>query len=260
MELVAVARAGHVTTVTMTNQRRLNALGSAMVEEFLSAISRAAQDGTRALVIRAEPGARTWSAGHDVNELPGEGGDQLPWTAPLEELLRAVHEAPFPVIAAVTGGVWGGACDLVSTCDLVVASETTTFAITPAKMGIPYNTLGVSHFLSSLPLHIVKEMFFTANPISARVAAQHGLVNRLVADESELDAATAELAERIASLAPLVITALKAELGAITLPRPLTPGMFDELQARRNAVWRSEDYGEGIRAFRERRKAVFNAR
>lgn len=259
MELVAVTRSGYVTTLTMTNQRRLNALGSAMVAELLAAISRAATDATRVLVIQAEPGSRTWSAGHDVNELPAQGGDELPWTAPLEKLLRAVHDAPFPVIASVCGGVWGGACDLVATCDLVVATETTTFAITPAKIGIPYNTLGVSHFVHALPLHVVKEMFFTANPISAAAAAQHGLVNRLVADESGLEAATTELAERIAQLAPLVISALKAELGTLTQPRPLTPGVFEDLQARRHSVWRSADYTEGITAFRERRAATFNA-
>jgi methylmalonyl-CoA decarboxylase len=260
MELVAVDRAGSVTTVTMVNQRKLNSLGSPMVAEMIAAITAAGHDGTRVLVIRAEPGCRTWSAGHDVNELPTDGGDPLLWTAPLEKLLRAVHNAPFPVIAAVTGGVWGGACDLVSTSDLVVATQSATFAITPAKMGIPYNTVGVSHFLNTLPLHVIKEMFFTANPISAALAAQHGLVNRLVADEAELEAATAELAERIALLAPLVITALKTELGALTDARPMTPDVFENLQTRRQAAWRSDDYAEGIRAFRERRVPVFTGR
>jgi enoyl-CoA hydratase/carnithine racemase len=92
------------------------------------------------------------------------------------------------------------------------------------------------------------------------VAAQHGLVNRLVADETELDVATHELVARIAVLAPLVITALKTELGAMTDPRPMNPDVFENLLTRRQAAWRSEDYVEGIRAFRERRAPDFQGR
>lgn len=260
MELVDVARAGYVTTLTMVNGRRLNALGSQMVSEMVEAIRAAGADGTRAMIIRAEPGVRTWSAGHDVNELPTDGGDPLLWTAPLESLLRAVHEAAFPVIAAAEGGVWGGACDLVSTADLLVATESATFAITPAKLGIPYNTVGVSHFLNTMPLHIIKEMFFTATPITAAVAAQHGLANRLVADEPQLTVVSMQLAERIGEMAPLVVRALKTELGALTDARPMTPDIFEKLTSRRQAAWRSDDYAEGIRAFHERRPATFQGR
>lgn len=260
MTLIAVERDGAVTTAMLANQRRRNALGSAMVAELVAALRQAGQDGTRAFVIRAEPGVPTWSAGHDVNELPVDGGDPLLWTAPLEELLRAVHGAPFPVIAAVEGGVWGGACDLVSTSDLVVATQSATFAITPAKLGIPYNTVGVSHFLNTMPLHIIKQMFFTAEPITASVAAQHGLVNELVPDEPALTAATVAVAQRIAEMAPLVVSALKTELSALTDARPMTPDVFERLTMARQAAWRSQDYPEGISAFHERRPAQFQGR
>lgn len=176
---------------------------------------------------------------------------------PLETLLRAVHGASFPVIAAVEGGVWGGACDLVSTSDLVVATQSATFAITPAKLGIPYNTVGVSHFLNTMPLHIIKQMFFTAEPISAQTAAQHGLVNQLVADEPALTAATTALAQRISQMAPLVVAALKTELSALTDARPMTPDVFEKLTMARQAAWRSADYVEGIAAFHQRRPASF---
>ena len=80
----------------------------------------------------------------------------------------------------VHGSVWGGACDLVLACDLVVADETASFAITPAKIGLPYNVVGMLNFMSHLPLAVVREMFFTADPIDARRAERIGLVNRLV--------------------------------------------------------------------------------
>ena len=76
-----------------------------------------------------------WSAGHDIDELPIRGIDPLPFGDPLEELLRAVRSYPGAVIAMVHGTVWGGACDLVLNCDMVVGDDTAAFAVTPARLG-----------------------------------------------------------------------------------------------------------------------------
>ncbi len=170
----------------------------------------------RIVILRAEPGVSTWSAGHDIKELPRDGQDPLTWSNSLETLLRAVRGASMPVIAAVEGGVWGGACDLVMSCDLVVATTNSTFAITPTKLGVPYNTAGVAHFLAALPVHVVKEMFFTADPIDAQRAFDLGVVNRLADNPQDLSEKTHELARRIASRAPLAVRALKAEINELT--------------------------------------------
>ncbi|MFN8126588.1 MAG: methylmalonyl-CoA decarboxylase [Candidatus Nanopelagicales bacterium] len=256
-ELVRVGDRGPVTTITLTRTRRLNALNGALVAAVVAALGDCVGRGQRAVILRAEPGVRTWSAGHDVAELPTDGSDPLTWSSPLEELLRTVRQVPIPVIAAVEGGVWGGACDLVFTCDLVVAAEAATFAITPAKLGVPYNTAGVSHFVGVMPLHLVKELFFTAEPMTAQVAAQHGLVNRVVADSDDLTATVEGLADRVAQMAPLVIRAVKAELTALTDASPMTPEVFEQLTGLRRASWRSRDYEEGLAAFHERRPARF---
>ena len=63
----------------------------------------------------------------------------------------------------VHGSVWGGACDLVLTCDLVVGDDR-SFAITPAKLALPYNASGILHFINRVGLNIAKEMFFWADP------------------------------------------------------------------------------------------------
>lgn len=257
MTLLTTETAGHVTTLTITNARQRNALSSALLRELTAAILVAETNSVRALIIRAEPGVSTWSAGHDITELPSDGSDPLTWTNPLENLFRTIRRTPFPVIAAVEGGVWGGACDLVLTCDLVVAMRTASFAITPAKLGVPYNTAGVAHFVSGLPLNIAKEMFFTANPLTAEQMYGFGVVNRLVASEPELTSEAVVLATRIASLAPLAIAAIKAEMTALTDASPLTSSTFEHLTSRRNLAWRSADYLEGIAAFSERRPPNF---
>ena len=257
MAALTVVTDGDVVTATMTNRARRNVINAELVADLLAAFDEAEASGCRALVLRAEPGVATWSAGHDIRELPTDGSDPLMWENPLEQLLHQVRHLPYPVIAAVEGGVWGGACDLAFTCDLVVAVRSATFAITPAKLGVPYNTAGVAHFLGALPLHTVKEMFFTAQPITARVAADYGLVNRLVDDGAAMAEEAEALARRIAAMAPLVVRAVKAELTALTDASPMTPDVFERLTSLRRKAWRSEDYAEGITAFREKRPPRF---
>ena len=149
----------------------------------------------------------TWSAGHDINDLPTDGRDPLAWTSPVEHLVRAVRDAPFPVIAAVEGGAWGAACNLAFACDLIVATRDATFAITPARMGVPYHTDGVAQFLGAVPLNVAKEMFLTAQPLAADSPHLAGTVNRLADDSASLEAGWRPLVDRIASLAPLSIRA-----------------------------------------------------
>ncbi len=244
----------------MTAPAKRNALGSHMLTALTAALNAAADNGCRALILRAEPGVGVWSAGHDIDELPIDGTDPLTWTNPLELFLRTVRHTPYPVIAAVEGTVWGGACDLVLTCDLVISVRTSTFAITPARLGIPYNTAGVAHFLGSLPLNVAKEMFFTAEPATAEQMAEYGVVNRLVGDSEELGSTALALATRIASLAPLAITAIKAETTALTDARSLTSDEFERLTSLRRAAWRSDDYQEGIRSFLEKRSPRFEGK
>lgn len=258
--LVATAIDGTVGCITMRRPRRLNALSAELVAQIIAGLQTAQEANCRAVILRAEPGVRTWSAGHDVSELPSDGSDPLRWNAPLEELLRTIRDLPQPVIAAVEGGVWGGACDLAFTCDLVVATSDATFAITPAKLGVPYNLAGLEHFLGVLPLHIVKAMFFTAAPLSARDAARYGLVNVLAEDTPDLETQSTRVAERIAVMAPLVVTAIKAEFTALTAANPMTPDTFEQLTALRRRAWRSQDYAEGLAAFREKRPAEFHGR
>lgn len=254
MPLIDVLDDGPLRVITMTHAERRNALGHAMADEMAAAIEGA---NCRVLVLRAKPGVSTWSAGHDINDLPTDGRDPLAWTSPVEHLVRAVRAAPFPVIAAVEGGAWGAACNLAFACDLIVATRDATFAITPARMGVPYHTDGVAQFLGAVPLNVAKEMFLTALPLAADSPHLAGTVNRLADDSASLEAAWRALADRIASLAPLSLRAIKAEMNALTDARPLESGTFERLTALRRAAWSSADYAEGIAAFRERRDPHF---
>ena len=252
--LINVVDDADVRTVTMTHQPRRNALGTALLGELLPAIEDA---DCRALILRAEPGVTTWSAGHDVDDLPIDGTDPLAWTSPVEHLVRAVRGAAFPVIAAVEGGAWGAACNLAFACDLIVATRTAAFAITPAKLGVPYHSEGVAQFLAAVPAPVARAMFFTAEPLPADSPHLAGTVHLLVDTSDELTSQSQRLARRIASLAPLSIHAVKAEINALTDARPLTVEVFEHLASLRRQAWTSEDYREGLSAFRGRRAPDF---
>ncbi|WP_139557828.1 methylmalonyl-CoA decarboxylase [Methylotetracoccus oryzae] len=245
-----------IGTITLNHQEKRNALSSQLIDEVMAALKDFVDAGARVVVLRAAPGVKVWSAGHDVEELPLSNRDPLGWDDPLRRLVRAIEETPMPVIAMIEGSVWGGACEVAMACDIVVACEASTFAITPAKLGVPYNLTGLMTFMNAVHLHIVKEMAFTAQPIAARRAEQLGIVNRVVPAE-ELEATSYGLAAQIAQNAPLSIAVMKEELNLLANARDLSPQTFERIQALRRVVYNSADYREGIQAFLEKRRPLF---
>ena len=183
-----------------------------------------------------------------MEELPKADLDPLPYDDPLEQLLRAVKGFPAPVIAMVHGSVWGGACDLVMACDIVYGDETCSFAITPAKIGLPYNLAGFLNFMSRLPLAVVKEMFFTAEPIAAERAERVGIINAVV-PAAELESRVQATARVIASRSPMAIAAFKESIRALSEAAPMNPETFEYLHGLRRRVYFGPDYREGVSAF-----------
>ena len=250
---------GFVGTITLNNPDKRNALSEALVQGIIGALEDFKARNVRAVILRALPGAKVWSAGHDVNELPAERRDPLGWDDPLRNLIRQIENFPGPVIAMIEGTVWGGASETVFACDLIVAVPDTTFAVTPAKLGVPYNVSGMMTFLNAASIRIVKELTFTAKPISAERAERLGIINYVV-PVGELEAFTYGLADEVAALAPLSIAVMKEQLRILAGARPMSPQGFERVQGLRRTVYDSEDYREGIRAFKEKRKPQFKGK
>ena len=247
----------NVGFISLNDGAKLNALSSLMDDEFMACLKEFEAQKVRAVVVKAEPNKHNvWSAGHDVNELPVGKRDPLGYFDKLEVLLHAIQTFPAPVIAQVHGSVWGGACDMVMCCDIVVADTTATFAMTPAKLGLPYNASGIGHFLNRLNLNQAKEMFFTAQPVSADIAEKWGIVNHLV-PEAELDAAVEKILAGILNNSPLAISIIKEQIRVLADARPLSPDSFERIQGLRRKGYDSHDYAEGIQSFKEKRKPVF---
>jgi methylmalonyl-CoA decarboxylase len=259
MSLVQSAVEGAIGTIVLNNARKRNALSRQLVDGIVRSLDRFSDEKVRVVVLRAPPGTKVWSAGHDVSELPQGRRDPLGWDDPLRYLVRGIEEYPAPIIAMIEGGVWGGACEVALACDLIVATPDASFAVTPARLGVPYNVSGMLTFLNACSLRIVKEMAFTAKPISAERALNLGIINHLAPPE-ELDSFTYNLAREITENAPLSISVMKEQLRMLAGAHPMSPRRFERVQGLRRVVYDSQDYAEGIKAFREKRKPKFVGR
>ena len=246
----------NIGTITLNNPEKRNALSKTLLSELVSALDDFAKNKARVVIIRAPAGSKVWSSGHDVKELKEIEDDPLSYDYPLEKAIRVVEDFPSPVIAFIEGSVWGGACELVFTCDILIATPESTLAITPAKLGVPYNPTGIMHFLNMFEMSVIKEMFFTAQPITAQRAEVLGIINH-VHPPDKIENFVYEMAERIAFNSPLAISVIKEQLRMLGKSRPLNPDTFEKIQMLRRIVYDSKDYKEGINAFLEKRPPEF---
>jgi len=257
--LVHAEVSNHIGVITLNNPRKRNCLSSALIGEICETLASMQREEIRVAILRAPTGSQVFSAGHDIGELPTNRRDPLTYTDPLRHLVRTIEHFRAPVIAIVEGTVWGGACELVMSCDMIIAAEDSTFAITTTRLGVPYNMSGIQNFMNSGGMLLCKEMLFTSQPLGARHLVDRGIVNYAVPRE-QLEATTLAIARQIAQNSPLAISLLKEELRLLSASHNLSPETFERVQAMRREVYDSEDYQEGIRAFHEKRAPIFHGR
>jgi len=256
MSLIKTEVKDSIGTICFNNDEKRNSLSTALMNEFIDALDKMGADKVRVVILRANQGAKVWSAGLNIAELPEPGNDPIFYHHPLEKIMRSIQKFPAPVIAMIDGSVWGGGCDLSFICDILIGTKNTSFAITPAKIGVPYNTTGIVHFLNMVELNIAKEMFFTARPVSAEKAENLGILNHLV-DADKLVAFTYEMAAEIASNSPLSIAVIKEQLNIMGAAKPINSEFYEKIDELRQKAYSSNDYQEGLKAFFEKRKPVF---
>lgn len=261
LDLLRIAVNDRICFITMADSDHFNCLSEKMCTQMMQALDYAYSRECVGIVIKAETRRNVWSAGHDIKELPMEGADPLSFDVPMEKLLRSVQEVPIPVVACVDGTVWGGACDLCVSCDMIVASESSTFAITPAKIGIPYNASGISHFIHQLSLNKAREMFFTATPITAQDANNVGFVNH-VAPSDKLDGMLNELIlNPLRRNSILSISAIKRQFRILSKEdMVISAESFERINSYREKVYRGPDYPEGIKSFLEKRTPEYSGK
>lgn len=245
----------HTGWLTFRDAPRRHALSTALLQQMDAQLLQFATQQVPVVVLGSGIGEKVWSAGHDITELVDEH-DPLASGRPLEQVLRRVRHYPGVVIAMVSGSVWGGAVDLVMSCDLVIADHSASFTMTPANIGLPYSTSGLLRFFNNLPIHLLKEMFFCATPLTAEQACQCGVLNRLVTSQM-LRTTAQEMAAIIVAKAPLAVQAVKEQLRILEDMHPVPVDAMERIAALRRAACESADMAEGVAAFMARRPPRF---
>ncbi|QQE13105.1 methylmalonyl-CoA decarboxylase [Planctomycetota bacterium] len=269
MGVVELSIEDQVGYITMNDYKHRNRFSEQFSSAMLQAFIECEQSDCRVVVIQASPidipdddqhkhhSRFVWSAGHDIHDFPtDQKSDPLIWEESYRQLTRQIRNSHLPVICAIQGSVWGAGCDLAACCDFIIATNDVTFAITPVKLGIPHNLVGVANFIHAFPDHMLKEIFLLAKPINAQTAQQFGFVNRIVLSKN-LHSKTREFAEQLKTVAPLCVNAVKTEMNMLRDATAITTDQAEHLAAIRRRAYRSNDYIEGLSAFFEKRSPIF---
>lgn len=256
MPAVERQRRGRVEILTINRPEARNAINGEVSSQMAAALEELENDDSCSVVIITGAGDKAFSAGMDLKAFAsGEGASIMEAKGGFGGI--AEREFPKPLIAAVNGSCLAGGCEIMLSCDLVVAAEHATFGIPEAKRGLVAGAGGLFRLPKRLPLAIALEMALTGDPIDATRAYQLGLANRVVPIERLLDEALA-LAEAIALNAPLsLLWSKKIMKEAATLS--------DQEGWKRNAavvaaVFSSADAMEGPTAFAQKRPPVWQGR
>lgn len=179
---------GGVTTLTMNRGERFNPLSAAMIAALEAELEAVAADRSVRAVVLAGAG-RGFCAGHDLKELRAHGDDEA-WQQKLfadcGRMMMKLTEIPKPVIARVHGVATAAGCQLVSMCDLAVASQEARFALPGVNIGVFCSTPAVG-VVRNVGRKRAMEMLLTGELFDAPTALAWGLVNRVVPPAS-LDA------------------------------------------------------------------------
>lgn len=175
--------------------------------------------------------------------------------AVFEQAMLAMVDCPLPIIAAVNGAAYGGGLELVLASDFAYAADTAMFALPEVKIGIMPGALGTQHLPRACGVRRAKEAVFTGTPFSATMAYEWGVINK-ICESDQLMHDVLEIANKICENAPLAVRQVKKSLN-MAQQLDIKSGFSYEIEAY-NRLLTTKDRIEGIRAFNEKRKAVFS--
>lgn len=243
--------------LTLNQPKAFNVLSEQVLAELqrqLDAI--AADDGARALVIAAE--GKAFCAGHDLKEMRAnhDKGFMQALFRQCGDLMLTITRMPQPVIARVHGTATAAGCQLVSMCDLAAAADVARFAVSGINVGLFCSTPAVG-LARNLGRKAALEMLLTGDFIDALEAKSKGLVNRVV----PADALDAEIERLVQSI--LAKSAVAVRMGKGMFYKQLEMGLdaaYDYASEVMACNMMSDDAGEGIDAFMQKRKPDYKGR
>ena len=251
-------REGPLAVLTVNRPEALNALNSAVLEEFSHAVEAASHDKEVRVVILTGAGPKAFIAGADIGEMAGLTPVENRHFAGLgAAILRKMETMGKVWIAAINGYAFGGGLETAMACDIRLMAEGAKIGLTEVSLGIMPAFGGTQRLPRLVGPAKAKELIFTAARIDAQEALKIGLVQGVFPPDKLLGAAR-ELASKIIANAPLAVAYSKA-----AIDRGLQED-FDRAQAQEidaaSILFSTEDKREGLTAFVEKRKPTYKGK
>lgn len=254
---------GGLVRLVMDRPDQRNAVSAEMLSELDARLGEFAVDAEARVIVLSGEGP-DFCAGADIAELTqarrGVGIPGFEYGRALEDLLSAIQAHPLPIIAQVHGAALGAGCQLVVACDLAVAENEARLGIPSARLGIVLNYENIERLVLATGPKRAAEILYAGTVISGAEAVSWGLVNRAV-PLLDLARAAEALAVRIAGGAPLSVRGSKRGIAGVLrqmrLDRFADGQRVADFEMMAAEAFASEDLGEGIQAFRDRREPRF---
>ena len=259
-EHVLIERRGHVMEITL-NKPKVNAIDHEMSKAVADAFVAFDIDDDLRVAILTAAGDRIFSAGWDLKA--AAAGDSVVGDYGVGGFagLQELRDLNKPVIAAVEGMCVGGGFELALSCDMILATEASSFALPEIRAGTLADAATIK-LPKRIPYHVAMDMLFTGRWMDCAEAHRWGLVNEVMSDGATLYERAWELARLLASGPPLVFAAIKEvarEAEAMKFQDAMNRVTKMQLPTV-DTLYHSEDGQEGFRAFAEKRDPVWKGR
>jgi len=268
-EAFEIDRGGGVSTLWLANAARRNAMGPAFWDELPRAMAELSDDPETRVIVLAARGPH-FTVGLDLQSMGGAiaGGEAtsgagqrmraLREIARLQRSITAVADCPKPVIAAIHGWCIGGGIDLITACDVRVASADARFSVRETRIAIVADVGTLQRLPGIVGRGIAAELCLTGDDFDAERARAIGLVNAVHPDATAAQHAAAEMAGRMAANSPLAVQGTKRVLRYCE-GKSVEDGLA--YVATWNAAFlQSDDLVEAMAAFFEKRAPRFTGK
>ena len=255
-EALAIERQGPIGLITMNRPERHNAFDDALIAELTEAFrSMEAEDGIRIVVLSGT--GKSFSAGADLNWMKRMAGFSIEENRRdamgLGALMRTIAHLRKPTIARVQGAAFGGGVGLVACCDIAVATQDASFALSEVKLGLIPAVIS-PYVVAAIGERAARRYFLTGERFTAADAWRMGLIHEITGNEAGMDDMIGAIVDAMLAASPVAQKEAKDLIRAVT-NRPLTSEVVQDTADRIAKIRSSPEGREGVAAFLEKRRA-----